>query len=152
MRSPCSLTCRVWAIHIRPLIFSEVVLRSQEKTRTFSELIRSPVVVPVPLREAVRKIKLVVDDESHPWMYHVWVLLLRDAILPNLQSITVAISGKSTDPPMGRSKCETLLDIGFPRTLPCVNPLRLNMLHLDSLKFRSCEFFLVAFTAFSINR
>ena len=92
MRSPCSLTCRVWAIHIRPLIFSEVVLRSQEKTRTFSELIRSPVVVPVPLREAVRKIKLVVDDESHPWMYHVWTLL-RDYILPFLESIDFTIKG-----------------------------------------------------------
>ncbi|KIP07049.1 hypothetical protein PHLGIDRAFT_13437 [Phlebiopsis gigantea 11061_1 CR5-6] len=141
---PCSLVSRRWATHIRPTLFERVVLTSKEKACTFLALLRSPVVVPVLLREVVREIKLEMDEDSRLWMYHVWEIL-RDGVLPNLESVDLKIKGneespKGSQPKKGRSRCETLLDIGFPRKPPqSAHPIRLCMLSLSNLSFRSYE-------------
>ena len=138
----CSLTCRRWAEGIRPVLFSEVILDSGERARAFSVLLRSPVAVPKPLRTVVRKITLVIRKDSRPWMYHVWVLF-RNGILPIHQPITLDISCLRVDQEPeenwnGKGD-ESILDVGFPRKLPSMRPIRLRTFQLNNLRFRSHE-------------
>ena len=134
----CSLTCRYWATHIRPVLFSKIALKSQDDVHTLATLLRSPVDVPGPLYAAVRAICLHMDSLSRPWMYHIWALL-RDGMLPNVQSLDVKLNGHGVGYlKVGRHKCECLLDIGLPRTIPhAPYPIRLRELHLDRFSFYS---------------
>ncbi|KIP06072.1 hypothetical protein PHLGIDRAFT_119269 [Phlebiopsis gigantea 11061_1 CR5-6] len=140
----CSLICRYWAAHTRPILFSRVVLRSQESARILSGFLRHPVAVPGPLRDVIRELRLEMDAHGRPWMYHVWILL-RDRMLPNLQSLDLRIESKllPKDPQTIQSRlgCRDLLDIGLPRKLPSALPshdiIRLHTLTLCDLQFRS---------------
>ena len=134
----CSLTCRDWAAYIRPVLLSTVTLRSRKKALAFSALVRSPAVMtPGLLRDAVHTIRLQINKNSRPWMYHVWVLL-RGSILPNLKRIDFEIKGQDifNESELGRSICEVLLDIGLPRILPSMHPIRLHTLTLRNQTFR----------------
>ena len=62
----CSLTCRHWATHIRPLIFSRIELSSEKRLRAFSALVCSSVIVPAPLRETVHHLKIRMDKIRAP--------------------------------------------------------------------------------------
>ena len=100
---------------------------------------RSPVIVPGPLRDVVRDIRLEMDENSRPWMYYIWALL-RDGVLLNIQSIDLRISGdrdKALQERWDKSEIFSLLDIGLPRTLPSAHPIHLRTLDLRRLKFRS---------------
>ena len=134
------MVCRYWAAQLRPALFSVVALRSHKEATTFASLTRSSAAVPAPLRSAVQTIGLYIDDsdgDCQPLLYHFWALL-RDSILPNLQFISMGVGGDNSDPPPGRSRCATLLDIGFPRTLPIARPIfHLRQLILGDFKFRS---------------
>ncbi|KIP02261.1 hypothetical protein PHLGIDRAFT_130828 [Phlebiopsis gigantea 11061_1 CR5-6] len=90
----CSLTCRHWATHIRPVLFRKVDILSEDEARAFAFFVRSSVAIPRPLRMVIRKIELSVYKTSdfRPWMYYIWALL-RDIELPNLQEINLAIRG-----------------------------------------------------------
>ena len=133
------MVSRYWAAQTRPTLFSHIILKSQEDVHSLASFIRSPLAVPAPLQSAIRTIVLYIHDSygtSRPWMYHFWALL-RDDTLLNLKSVDLKIGGNDAPPP-GRSRCETLLDIGFPRTLPFARPmLHLRTLVLDQFQFQS---------------
>ena len=138
----CSLTCRYWAAHIRPRIFSRTRLTSEKMVRALPSLVHSPVVVPAPFRETVRHLEIRMDSVSRPWLYHAWALS-RDSVLPNVERISLTVTGKfgdedlDTEFPKARGKSELLLDIGLPRTVPFTHRLHLHTLDLEFLRFRS---------------
>ncbi|KIP06070.1 hypothetical protein PHLGIDRAFT_119267 [Phlebiopsis gigantea 11061_1 CR5-6] len=139
----CSLTCRYWAAHIRPVLFAKLVLRSQNDVAALGALVRSSVVVPGMLGAVVREIDLVMDEGAHPWMYHVWALV-RDGVLPSLRSIDLRIDGAGSVRAWhtGRHRCAVMYDVGLPRTRPSDHTLHLRRLLLHSLKFDSSNILL----------
>ena len=153
----CALTCRHWATHVRHVLFLKVALKSENRARTFSDLVRSPVAVPgPPVGEIVQMIELTMEEESPHWMFHVWTIL-RDGILPNLQSINLDIRGGIQDSdaevsPAPRHKCEILYDIGLPRRIPSVHPISLHTLRLQSLGFHSSAAFVRSLAYFNVDR
>ena len=134
----CSLTCRHWAAHIRPIIFSRITLTSGKRAHAFSALVCSPINVPAPLRETIRYLDITMDDIERPWLFHVGVLF-RGAGLPNLEWVDLTIVGATSDekPQVARTNGELLLDVGLPRKLPFPHPIRLRTLRLWNLQFRS---------------
>lgn len=73
----CSLTCRHWATHIRPVLFWKVDILSEEEARMFVSFVRSSAAIPQPLRMLIRIIELSVfkTPDFHPWIYYIWALL-----------------------------------------------------------------------------
>ena len=147
----CSLTCRHWAVHIRPHIFRRVHLTSEKRVRAFSALARSSVVVPAPLRETVRHLVIEMDNISRPWLYHAWALSSSN-LLPKVEETYLFVISKAdsderllTGSPVSRRKSEVLLDIGLPRKLPSTRPLVLHTLYLHNLWFRSRASFFRSF-------
>ena len=134
----CSLTCRHWAAHIRPLIFRRVVLASEKGARTLLAFVRSPVVVPGPLRDTVRFLEVKMDNISRPWLFYV-AALFRDDGLRTVKWMDIYIKGvdNNRESQVTRKKGELLLDIGLPRKLPSAHPILLRNLRLQNLQFRS---------------
>ena len=129
----CSLTCRYWAAHIRPVIFRRVTLRSEKMVRAFTALFRSPIAVPGPLGGSVRYLEIKIDNTGRPWLFHVWALL-RDGMLPNIERIDMSIDGANSQ---DSRRNDALLDIGLPRRLPSARPIQLDNLTLHNLQFSS---------------
>ena len=149
----CSLTCRLWAEHIRPPLFLRIEITSREKACAFSALIRSSVGMAEcqwSLYKAVHEILLRISTNSRPWLYYAWSFLHGGA-LRKLETIRLYISAERSTPPseLPSEKCpyNTYVDVGFPRTLPWLRPtLQLKSLHLINLKIHSSYALLRCFT------
>ncbi|EKM52891.1 uncharacterized protein PHACADRAFT_261560 [Phanerochaete carnosa HHB-10118-sp] len=144
----CSLTCRYWAIIIRPKLFETLVLRSYQDAAQLASFLTTPTTLEPSIQEYIRSIEISLCEPARfsetSWV-HLVDLCRRIPSLAHNSSITwdrglnltmkgVQEGGSNLKQSM---RSDTLLPATvLPRTVP-VSSLRLKKLVLSDLTLRS---------------
>ena len=125
--SSCSLTCRAWMVHFRPLLFKHITLRSHNDAVELGKLLSSAAAV---IQLYIRHLELREAASLHPWIHIVPHILFKR--LPVLTSLTMHPISSDAD-----SSVSFYRHPLFGRTLPV---LRTGLQTVVRLTLASCRF------------
>ena len=135
----CSLTCRLWASLIRPLLFNELTIRSADSEDVAQLLVflDGPDTLDPYLRDCIRVLHAIDDrtPPSIPWSHQISRLHRR---MPQIKAIYLTIENSGADDKLRPGRDSTRPFAIIPRTLPgSITPLwglTLSNLRLPSVK------------------
>lgn len=137
----CSLTCRHWAIIVRPTLFGTLILRRAEDYEQLLSFLRSPTSIGEPLPHLIRQIGIQLDGSRiRPWVHHLHVVasILQPQEQNHIKGPLFDIQYSIT-PILLATKATHLLPFqSSPRTLPNAYP-PLGKLHLEGQRLRRSD-------------
>lgn len=132
----CALTCRYWAILIRPRMFNQVAVNSKTRAELFVAFLRSSMDPSFALGNCIKSLWLRPQLSDEPWIH---LIFFAKSYLPKITTISVSMQGSmpawnadTPSSPITMRSIHSLLPRAFPNSLsafPSSGALRFSNVH-----------------------